>query len=156
MWLRAWLCSALSAVGGSALVLVGTCLLWSARGWQPGEGGDLVEIGLFLRMLAGGVLGAFLGGLLAARGPEEVCLTAGAGGCLSYVLGLQVVVMLLYAFCPALCRGAAMPGMTRLVLLLTAGSVGALAPPLIAALVVSLRRRAPAEDEQHVSDSRAS
>jgi len=156
VWLRAWLWSALSAVAGSTLVFVGTWLLWRARGWQPGDGGDVAEIGLFLRMLAGGLLGAFLGGLLAARGPEEVCLTAGAGGCLTYVLGLQIVVMLLYAFCPALCTGAGMPGITRLLVLLLAGCVGALAPPLIAAVVVHLRRRAPDEDDQNKTDSRAS
>ncbi len=139
VWLRAWLCSALSAVVGSTLVFVGTWLLWQARGWDPDQGGDVAEIGLFLRMVAGGLLGAFLGGMLAARGPEEVCLTAGAGGCLTYVLGLQLVVMVFYAVRPTLCTGVEMLGLSRLEFLLIAGSVGVLVPPLITGLVVSLR-----------------
>ena len=156
MWLYAWLCSALSAVAGSMLVFGGTWLLWRARGWQPGQGGDLAEIGLFLRMLGGGMLGAFVGGLLAARGPQEICLTAAAGGCLTYVLGMQAVVMALYIICPGLCTGARAPGVGRLVFLLIAGLVGALAPPLITGLVVSLRQRARGDGDHDVPEDPAS
>ncbi|MGD9496165.1 MAG: hypothetical protein AB7Y46_07630 [Armatimonadota bacterium] len=142
LWLRAWLCSGVGGAVGGGLFLVGTCLLWCARGWQPGEGGSEPEIGLFLRMILGGMLGASLGSLLGTRERRELGLTMAVGGALSYVLALQVVIIL-YAACSTVCRIQVGDWQARLGLVLVAGSAGALAPPLIARLILRRREGGP-------------
>ncbi len=137
LWLRAWLFSGVGAVVGAVVSVAATWLVWHWHGWQPGQGGEAPEIKLFLYMVLGGLLGACLGGLLAVREPQEVSLTAAAGGCLTYFLGLQVVVILLYAFCPGVWRDES-AGWGRLQWLLLAACIGALLPPLIARLALNL------------------
>lgn len=140
LWLRAWLFSALGAVIGAVVSCAATLLVWHWQGWQPGQGGEAVEIKLFLYMVLGGLLGACLGGLLAVQEPQEVSLTAATGGCLTYFLGLQVVVILLYVFYPPVWRGE-IGTWGRLQWLLLAACVGALLPPLITRLVLGLSKQ---------------
>ncbi|MGC9316540.1 MAG: hypothetical protein ACP5KN_00720 [Armatimonadota bacterium] len=136
LWLRAWLFSALGSVGGAAVFFGATWVLWRWQGWDPALGDTEQEIGLFLRMIMGGVLGAALGSLLGVREPAELSLAAAAGGCLTYLLGMQAVIVVLYGICPGVCRGETMAGIGRLGVLLGAGAVGALTPPLVARYVL--------------------
>ncbi|MEA3400315.1 MAG: hypothetical protein U9R79_03635 [Armatimonadota bacterium] len=147
LWLRAWLFSALGSVAGAALFFGATFVLWRWQGWDPAAGRAELEIGLFLRMIVGGVLGAALGSLLGVREPAELSLATAAGGCLTYLLGMQVVIVALYGLCPGIWRGETVTGLGRLEVLLAAGAVGALAPPLVATYVVRRYDRAGRREE---------
>lgn len=141
IWLRAWLCSALGAVAGAGLFLGGTWGLWRLGGVSLEAGGVAAEISLFVRMLIGGLLGACLGAILTVREANEVSFTLATGGCITYFLGLQVVVMIFVLAWPSAREAAMVGGFSRLGFLMVAGAVGSLAPPLAAGLILGLRER---------------
>ncbi len=138
-WLYGWLCSGLGAASGGILFLLATWMLWRRGGWQPVAADTSAEIALFLRMIIGGLLGASIAGMLAVRRPPDLSFAVAAGGSLSYVLALQILLMMLYVIHPDLCRGPAAGSVGRLEVTAIAGTAGALAPPLIAVLVVAVR-----------------
>lgn len=142
VWLRAWLCSALGAIVGAGLFLSATWMVWHIAGRDLGHDSVVTEISLFLRMVIGGLLGACLGAIFAVREASEVSFTLAAGGCITYFLGLQVVVMIFALAWPASHNGEAVAGLSRLAFLMVAGAVGSLAPPLAAGLFLNLRDRA--------------
>jgi len=144
IWLHAWLCSALGAIFGAGMFFLATWGVWQIGGWTPGDGGVVAEISLFLRMVIGGLLGASLGAIFAVREANEVSFTLATGGCITYFLGLQVVVMIFALAWPACHDGEAVAGLSRLAFLMVAGAVGSLAPPLAAGLFLNLRDRASA------------
>lgn len=94
------------------------------------------EIGLFLRMLLGGTLGAAVAPLLGVREPRDVSLSAAGAGCLSFLLGTQFVVLITSIVWPGLWRGEALPWLSRPAMVTVAAVVGALAPPLIGRVVM--------------------
>lgn len=142
VWLRAWLCSALGAIAGAGLFLSATWAVWHLAGRDLGHDAVVAEISLFLRMVIGGLLGACLGAIFAVREANEVSFTLATGGCITYFLGLQVVVMVFALAWPASHSGEAVAGLNRLAFLMVAGAVGSLAPPLAAGLFLNLRDRA--------------
>lgn len=151
VWVRAWLCSALGAIAGAGLFLFSTYGLWRLGGRDLAQGDVVAEISLFLRMVIGGLLGASLGAIFAVREANEVSFTMATGGCITYFLGLQVVVMIFALAWPACHAGEEVAGLSRLGFLMVAGAVGSLAPPLAAGLFLSLRERARARATARVS-----
>lgn len=144
IWLRAWLCSALGAIAGAAAFYLAAVGIWQIAGRSLDAGDVAAEISLFLRMVIGGLLGASLGAIFTVREANEISFTVATGGCITYFLGLQVVVMVFALAWPACREGDAVAGLSRLGFLMVAGAVGSLAPPLCAGLFLNLRDRARA------------